>query len=416
MLVIADPSDPLSDADVRAVKRYLESDGPLLVMLEPSASSKEECALESLLLEHGVTVNREVAAAELTETMLLERVGEGQFKSHSVLEAGLAVVVAGDGYDRLHPITKDLASRNTVFYTACQVEAREPTSSSLLSGSDKGWGESKFEEADGRIAVATSEKCDDDVDTKGPLAIAAAVPRPPLSSPYAPPMPEEQAQGPRIVCFGDADWASNMLIMKRTNANRELFVNCVKWLTHEAEADSSMLTVADILDWPGFCAKLKAGKDEKSSTPAKGIWSLLSDDARKVIEDGTKGAGLTDERKADVVGALNGLLAQRDLHEKAFAARVAMPYEGRELLARLKKGTPSPSEKEVQRLNRLILEQAFPDEVRKSLAVSATPFFSPTMVELKGTNRSGALFVICVVFIPAVWLVFGSLMRSLRQG
>jgi hypothetical protein len=94
------------------------------------------------------------------------------------------------------------------------------------------WAERSLDEL---FASGTAELGADDQAGPVPLAVAgrprvAAAPLPPPAEGEAPAAPPE----PRLVVFGDADFASNAAI--DAYRNRDLFVNSVNWLLGDVEA------------------------------------------------------------------------------------------------------------------------------------------------------------------------------------
>jgi Fe-S-cluster-containing hydrogenase component 2/CRP-like cAMP-binding protein len=118
--------------------------------------------------------------------------------------------------------------------------------------------------------------------------------------------------------------------------------------------------VDDISDWPALCSELvDAGK---ATGPARLVWDKLSPDARQAAE--TPAAGVPPETKRLVVDALNDLLKDPTLYEQdEFHAALHQHQLGQEawrLLAHPRQGTAE----EMQRCNRLLLEDMLPGIVR----------------------------------------------------
>ncbi len=125
---------------------------------------------------------------------------------------------------------------------------------------------------------------------------------------------------------------------------------------------STWLKTEEVRDWPGLCSKLAAGK----GAAAKRLWSMLSEGARESAATGATGERLDDAQKAAIVKALNVAMKQTDLCKpEDFGS--AVPAEAAELLARER---AKLSARQVQRLNRLLLEALFPQAIAKSVAES----------------------------------------------
>jgi len=118
---------------------------------------------------------------------------------------------------------------------------------------------------------------------------------------------------------------------------------------------SALLRVEDILDWPALCARLVSEAEAGDPSPGNRIWTLLPKDIRTLVRDGARAKAIRD--------ALNHIIASRDLYDQKAFERVALPDEATRLVAR---GVKDLSDDEVQRLNRLLLESAYPDLIAKS--------------------------------------------------
>ena len=124
-----------------------------------------------------------------------------------------------------------------------------------------------------------------------------------------------------------------------------------------------LLSVRDILDWPGFCAALDGERNSVTPSPGGTILKLFPAGVRRTVGDVARGEIPEGGWRAQILRALNGILKRRDLdHEGAFT-RVVLPEEVKELLARPRGELPDA---QVQRLNRLLLEASYPHEIADS--------------------------------------------------
>ena len=123
---------------------------------------------------------------------------------------------------------------------------------------------------------------------------------------------------------------------------------------------SSDLTEEDVTDWPGLCSTLLHQRDKKEN-PGHAIWSKLRTKAlREAVDAMAQGTLFADDAKDKLLPALNRLLPRPELCEETGLASVECTEEARALLARDRK---SLSAKEVRRLNRLLLDAAYPDSI-----------------------------------------------------
>lgn len=133
-----------------------------------------------------------------------------------------------------------------------------------------------------------------------------------------------------------------------------------KYYARLARDLSLLLNLDEIQVWPGFCAKLANEGKGPSPGPSRRIWELMPPEAQAIVQrdDLDRGA------KRAVVRALNDMLLTKDFYEFRHFESVALPSEAKALLAR-ERGELSGEQ--VQRLNRLLLEAAYPSEIAKSL-------------------------------------------------
>jgi hypothetical protein len=154
----------------------------------------------------------------------------------------------------------------------------------------------------------------------------------------------------------------------------------------------------DIVDGPQFAGRLReAGRAEHDSA-GKRIWSLLDEETRKAV-DGLVKLG-AEERRREGKGEqifrgmnalrknLNKLIARSDFYDEAAWRGISLPKEAKDFVAR---GASNLSKTELQRMNRLLIEAAFPTSFawRSSDSISITYFwlasdplpFTPKQVE-----------------------------------
>jgi MFS family permease len=110
------------------------------------------------------------------------------------------------------------------------------------------------------------------------------------------------------------------------------------------------LSEADVLN------ATKLGDKLQAVTPDVQKQLKLNAAAQRIIE--------VVPRDTTVLVSLNTLLDRRDLFDEAAFARLNLPREGLSYAARLKSGTELSGD-ELRRFNRLLIEAAFPGEIRK---------------------------------------------------
>jgi len=218
VVVIAGPTRPFLPAEHEALQRYLERGGALFVMVDPRAQTD----LGTDLAHWGVTLGDDV---------IVDRV-QGLFGQAMTPMAG----VYGP-----HPITAEMREV-TMFPTTRSLAVSKDGGAQLteiVKTGENSWGERNLDQLFGE---GTAELGDADV--KGPVTIAVAgrpgnvtvaAPTPPAEGQPAgapPPAPKE----PRLVVFGDSDFATNQVL--DAYRNKDLFVNSINWLLGDVEAIS----------------------------------------------------------------------------------------------------------------------------------------------------------------------------------
>ncbi|MBD2436057.1 Gldg family protein [Nostoc sp. FACHB-110] len=265
VVIIAGPKRGLFDAEVTALRDYLNRGGNLLMMIDPSTDPK----LGSLLQEWGVRLDNRLA---------VDVSGAG-------VGLGPAVPIIND-YGQ-HPITKDFGNGVSFYRLARPIEITPVAgvqSTPLLRTKPypSSWAESDLQ----------SEKLEfnADKDLKGPLTLGAALTKPlsattptatptptptpspsptaatttttPSPAPTTPtptptttttPSPEPTTPTPtpttteksapkfkesRLVVFGNSDFASNGLFEQQLNG--DVFLNSVTWLSQQDQQPLSI--------------------------------------------------------------------------------------------------------------------------------------------------------------------------------
>lgn len=239
VLIIGAPGVTYTEETLDTLRRYCEMSGSLFVMLEPTLGQLEPSGLSSLLSEYKINVDESVLVVDSGESVRLTQRGFERVKQPRV-----QVSVTDYGY---HSVTEKLKGLPTQFYLACEVGAEESppdrpqypgappqpqdqspyNASKLLEAASDGWGDTNVE--GGSVSYSDSD------DKKGPIPLAACVEpkkKPAAAMPWGPPPDQGMGgQGPRIVCVGDADFASTKLLKAGTNANEDFIMECIRWLT-----------------------------------------------------------------------------------------------------------------------------------------------------------------------------------------
>jgi ABC-type uncharacterized transport system involved in gliding motility auxiliary subunit len=206
-LVVAGPARNYEQPEVDAIKKYVESGGRALLMLDaPLKAGRSEIAdndaLASLLQTWGVTPNKD---------LILDLNPLGQI-------VGLGPQVALVTSYESQPIVSEMKGTATGF----------PLSRSLeVKSGDKTSVQKLFDSSSTSLATtnlsSAAVNVNDPKNKKGPLTIAAA-------GTYN--TGKENAQG-RFVVVGSSSWVSNGFI--NFNGNNDLALNAVNWLSSDED-------------------------------------------------------------------------------------------------------------------------------------------------------------------------------------
>jgi sugar phosphate permease len=125
---------------------------------------------------------------------------------------------------------------------------------------------------------------------------------------------------------------------------------------------SSLLQPGDLLDVPGLCRQLKGNENKAPSQFGRWVYEQLPSPGVRVVLNLEKGELLGPEQVDSLRRALNEVLQQRDLCRGEDIRDLPLPDEALHLVAAPRLAL---STEQVERLNRLLLEAAFPDYIKK---------------------------------------------------
>jgi ABC-2 type transport system permease protein len=213
VLVIAEPQQAYSDAEVAALDRYLEGGGRLLLMMGPvfnhDASGFARVGLEDLARRWG---------AELGDNLVVDPEHASDAEGPSVWSTSAESVRPDD------PILSRLGNRVTVWPRARQVKA-VGGARALLSTGGKGWAETDV----GTIRGDTDLTFDKAKDVEGPVSVAVAAER--HGS------PANRGATTRVAVFGTGrlvmNYRLNGLLVR--DYDRDLVLSTIAWLADRPE-------------------------------------------------------------------------------------------------------------------------------------------------------------------------------------
>ncbi len=201
-VVIAGPTQPLLAPEREALERYLKRGGALMVMVDPRAQTN----LYDDLRRWGADVGDDVV---VDLVMSVNRQPT----------APVADLYAANPGAEPHPIGAKLA--RTVYSMARSVGVVEGADlAPLVLTSPNAWAERSIEEW-----MKSGSAAEDELDLAGPVPIAV------VGTPSL--LDVADAATPRIIVFGDSNFATNELI--DVFSNRDLFLNSINWLLGDVE-------------------------------------------------------------------------------------------------------------------------------------------------------------------------------------
>ncbi len=226
-LVIPGPKAPLMAHEVNAISKYLDKNGKLFLMLDPSLNSPEDPnqGLVDLMNRWGVTIGNDLVFDRIRPAFFL--VGGSRPEAPTPVDF------------EFHQITQHV-NRQVTFQLARSVTPKTDAETnlnvkSLVKTTDEiggSWGETK-RQADGTFETDLSYTAGED--TPPPVSLAVAIQREggEPNTGDAPSADTSEAIGTRIVVVGDSDFADNFFFYG--TGGGDFFLNAVNWLTLEED-------------------------------------------------------------------------------------------------------------------------------------------------------------------------------------
>ena len=141
---------------------------------------------------------------------------------------------------------------------------------------------------------------------------------------------------------------------------------------------ASFVYPRDVIDWNMLQKSLLNA--EQSETPgAAKIWRMLPAEVHTILSNPAKPASLDEEGREILLSGMNGVLRDRNLYEAALWPEAALKPE---LTSLLQRGLNKLGEREVVRVNRLLLEASFPEAIAESMTSLHTKVGVPGLKEV----------------------------------
>ena len=197
-LVVAAPRRDLPPGALHQIEAYLHRGGGVLVLLEPG---KQAPSLNSLLRRYGIAVSDEIVL-------------DGEQR----MFAGDYLTMLVPGHSPEHPVSAALTTTPLMSgVRAVRIAPTDATESGvdLLATAPESWRTPDLGVLEGGDTAFVAGR-----DTHGPVPVGASVL-----------VRNEGAKPGRLLVYGDADFASNLLLGYL--GNRDLLLNSVNWLAGE---------------------------------------------------------------------------------------------------------------------------------------------------------------------------------------
>lgn len=209
LVIVAGPQQEFFEAEVAALRTYLDQGGSALLLLDPNADP----GLDDLLAEWGLF---------LDNRLVIDTSGSGQIIGMG--PAAPLVTRYGD-----HPITQELGSGRSFYPVAQPIDISEVPNVSatpLLFSNEQSRA--------GRLSPAGDLEFDPDQSPVGPFVLGVALSRPMAETPD----PEAATPETRLVVVGNSSFASDGLFNQQLNS--DVFLNAVTWLGQQDDATLSI--------------------------------------------------------------------------------------------------------------------------------------------------------------------------------
>jgi ABC-type uncharacterized transport system involved in gliding motility auxiliary subunit len=201
-IVIAGPLVPLTDNSMKLLQEFVEGGGSLLVMENPAPltdfGDQPDPLADYLASDWGITLNNDIVVDTNSPSSPFFAVG-AQYISHPITEKM-------QGIGAIFPYSRSIT---------VDTENTDVSPTELVLTIEQSWGETNFE----AIQQQQDLVFDEDVDTFGPMTLAAAA--------------EDATTGSRVVVFGSSVFAEDDNF--DFSGNGDMVINSVDWLAEQED-------------------------------------------------------------------------------------------------------------------------------------------------------------------------------------
>ena len=157
---------------------------------------------------------------------------------------------------------------------------------------------------------------------------------------------------------------------------------------------ASFVYPRDVIDWEALEDALIAADESQERTAASKIWQLFPAEAKEIMRAAREVDRIAEEDQRAVLLGLNNVLRDVTLYEATLWPEAAMEPE---LTSLLQRGLPSLQQREVVRVNRLLLEKTFPKAIADSVPNLHTKLGIPGLKEV--FMPLGMFYILFVVLV-----------------
>ncbi|MHC4873552.1 MAG: DUF6785 family protein, partial [Planctomycetota bacterium] len=154
-------------------------------------------------------------------------------------------------------------------------------------------------------------------------------------------------------------------------------LNNPKWNNPQSQLDSRINPITDqslfmgdplfefrdIDNWQEFAKKVTAGENNLKS-PAGKVWDMLAPDDKNTMKEAAGGKELDFDTRVKMGISFKQILSKRDFYDKESFSSITIPEKAQKLIDNGIEILDSKFELTI--LNRILMEESFPDTVRKS--------------------------------------------------
>jgi ABC-type uncharacterized transport system involved in gliding motility auxiliary subunit len=217
-LIIAGPQKPLDKSEVEILENYLENDGWIMILVNPSCPQEIRQLLSSwgIDIEDGTIIDPSSYLSPNIDTTIVPR-SRNFFELTTTYFPGATALIPQPGYSPQVVVTQE-GTPSLIYWIS---ENSSIQLYSLLRTSADSWLEKDF-------SLDKKPEFNEGTDLKGPLNIGfLIIPAPPAQTDEG--QSTEETKKTRLIVFSDSDFASNQNFYNGDNGN--LFLNSVELLT-----------------------------------------------------------------------------------------------------------------------------------------------------------------------------------------